>query len=302
MLACRRFSVLLRAASAYTHAPRKTLTHIRQLYEEKTPISVVTAWDAITGRIADRADIDIALVGDSLAMVAVGYDDTNEIGMDEMLFHVRAVARGNKTSFLVADMPFGTYEQLASQAVASAISMVKSGRANAVKLEGGAEIAPTVERIVRAGVPVMGHVGLTPQKHHQLGGYRLQGKDADLAVQIIRDCRALELAGVFGLILECIPNKLAEVVTASVSVPTVGIGAGPGCSGQVLVMADMLGMNEGLPARFVKTYMDFALDAATAVAQYKLDVVSGEFPKPEHGYKMKSEVLQAAKRYLEETK
>lgn len=287
-------------ASAYVAAPRKTLAHIRSLYEQKTPISVATAWDYITGQAVSRADIDVALVGDSLAMVALGYEDTNELGMDEMLFHVRAVARGNTASLIVADMPFGSFEASDAEAVALAVRLVKHGRAQAVKIEGGTEVVLAVERIVRAGVPVMGHVGLTPQKHHALGGYKLQGASAALAARIVDDCRALQAAGVFAVVLECVPNKLAEVVTAALAVPTIGIGAGPGCSGQVLVTADMLNMGERAPAKFVQTYMDFAADATAALRQYKRDVVERTFPDPDrHGYKMKADVLREVRLYVE---
>lgn len=304
--AIRRFSVAPVVRSSYTATPRTTLTDLRSLYETKKPITVVTAWDFLTGQIVDKAKADIALVGDSLAMVALGYPDTNEIELDEMLYHVRAVNRGNQSSFIVADMPFGTYEKSTEQAVETAIKVVKYGKAQAVKLEGGQEMADTVRAIVRAGVPVMGHIGLTPQKHHTLGGYKLQGNSAESARKLIDDGLALEDAGAFGMIVECVPNKLAGIVTEAIKIPTVGIGAGPYVSGQVLVLADMLQMNDPdnyKLAKFVKPYMRFFEDATKAVSQYKQDVVDKVFPNADqNGYKMKSEILRDARQYAESKK
>ncbi|GEQ67227.1 hypothetical protein JCM33374_g891 [Metschnikowia sp. JCM 33374] len=297
--ASRSFSVATPSLSAYTHQPRKTITHLHQLYRSKTPISVVTAWDYLTAQITQNADIDVTLVGDSLAMVALGYDDTNQIELDEFLYHVRAVSRGNKTSFIVADVPFGTFEASEAEALQTAIALIKRGRAQGVKIEGGEETASTISKIVSAGIPVMGHVGLAPQKHNATGGYRLQGNTEESALQILKDCKALEKAGVFALLLECVPNKFAELITSQVSVPVIGIGAGPHVSGQVLVMADMLGMNDKTPAKFVKKYLDFHTLSQNALAQYKADLADGSFPDPDtHGYKMKSEVLRRLKEHV----
>lgn len=300
-VARRLFSQSSSRFSAYVSAPRKTLADISNLYESKCPISVITAWDSILGKIAENGNFDITLVGDSLAMVALGYEDTNEIDLQEMLYHARAVVRGNQTSLIVADVPFGTFEQSPSQALDTAIRLVKEGRVQAVKIEGGESVAPTIEKIVLAGIPVMGHVGLTPQKHNAFGGYKLQGNDVETAKQLLKDCKALEAAGVFSIVLECIPNKLAELATNSINIPTIGIGAGPQVSGQVLVMADLLGMNDKKPAKFVKKYMDFFGDATKAVTKYSEEVKSGEFPNAnEHGYKMKSDVLKEVRQYIEE--
>lgn len=299
-VAIRRFSGARTSFSAYTQQPRKTLAHINELYASKQPISVVTAWDYLTGQLTEKADIDITLVGDSLAMVALGYEDTNEILLDEFLYHVRAVARGNRTLFIVADVPFGTFETSDAEALRTAITLVKKGRAQGVKIEGGQHTAGTIRKIVDAGVPVIGHVGLAPQKHNTTGGYKLQGNSETSAIQILEDCKALEEAGVFALLLECVPNKFAELVTSLVSVPVIGIGAGPHVSGQVLVMADMLGMSDRTPAKFVKKYLDFYLDSQKALEQYKADLSDGSFPNPDvHGYKMKSDVLRQVKAYLE---
>lgn len=304
--AARRFSMSPTYRSSYVAAPRKTLTDLRSQYEAKAPISVVTAWDFLTGQIVEKSQADVALVGDSLAMVALGYPDTNEIELEEMLYHIRAVNRGNASSFIVADMPFGTYETSTKQAVETAIKIVKHGKAQAVKLEGGQEMADTIKSIVTAGVPVMGHIGLTPQKHHTLGGYKLQGNSVEGARKLIDDALALQEAGAFSMILECIPSKLAEVVTQTVKIPTVGIGAGPHVSGQVLVLADMLQMNDPEKyklAKFVKLYMSFFENATEAVSQYRADVSEGVFPNAdEHGYKIKKDILKAARAYAETKK
>lgn len=297
----RLFSTTAIRASAYVSAPRKTLADISRLYSANEPISVVTAWDSILGLIADDCGFDITLVGDSLAMVALGYEDTNEIGLTEMLFHARAVTRANQTSLVVADMPFGTFEQSPSQALQTATRYIKEARVQAVKIEGGVSMVPTIKKIVGAGIPVMGHVGLTPQKHNALGGYKLQGNTVDTANQTLQDCKALEEAGVFSIVLECIPNKLSEIATSLVNVPTIGIGAGSLVSGQVLVMADLLGMQDKTPAKFVKKYMDFYGEACKAVSQYRDEVKTGAFPDPAiHGYKIKSDVLAQVREFAEQ--
>lgn len=296
----RLFSQSASRFSAYAGASRKTLADISYLYESNIPVSVITAWDSILGKIAENGDFDITLVGDSLAMVALGYEDTNEIGLQEMVHHSRAVVRGNRTSLIVADIPFGAFELSPSKALESAIRLVKEGRVQAVKIEGGEAIAPTIEKIVLAGIPVMGHVGLTPQKHNAFGGYKLQGNTVATAKKILRDCKSLEAAGVFSMVLECVPNKLAEIITNGINVPTIGIGAGPHCSGQVLVMADLLGMNDKKPAKFVKQYMDYYGGATKAVTQYREEVKRGIFPNAdEHGYKMKSDVLREVRQEME---
>lgn len=298
-MATRLFSQSAPRFSAYAGASRKTLADISHLYESKIPVSVITAWDSILGKIAERGDFDIALVGDSLAMVALGYEDTNEIGIQEMVHHSRAVVRGNRTSFIVADIPFGTFELSPSKALETAIKLVKEGRVQAVKIEGGQSVTPAIEKIVLAGIPVMGHIGLTPQKHNAFGGYKLQGNTADSAKQMIEDAKALEAAGVFSMVLECVPNKLAELVTNNINVPTIGIGAGPHCSGQVLVMADLLGMNDTKPPKFVKKYMDYYGEATKAVIQYREEVKLNVFPNAdEHGYKMKSDVWREVSEYF----
>lgn len=254
---------------------------------------MVTSYDYLTAKMTEDCEFDINLVGDSLAMTALGYEDTNEITFDEFLYHVKAVSRGNKKSFLVADLPYGSFERSPEQAVDTAISLVKYGRVQAVKVEGGVSMTPTISRLVDIGIPVMGHVGLTPQHHNAFGGFKLQGNSVASAVKIYQDCLALQKAGVFSIVLECIPNKLAEYITDRLSVPTIGIGAGPACSGQVLVFADLLAMNS-LPdvAKFVKQYLNFYHQGTEALQQYQKEVKSREFPNPDrHGYKIKSDVL-----------
>lgn len=257
---------------------------------------MVTAHDYLSAQVCEAADADINLVGDSLAMVALGYKDTNEIPYEEFLYHAKAVCRGNELSMIVADMPFGSTEVSLDQAVTTSIDMVKRAGIQAVKLEGGRNVAAKIARIVDVGIPVMGHVGLTPQKHHALGGYRLQGNSIESSWGIYEDCLALQEAGVFSIVLECIPNKLAEFITERLSIPTIGIGAGPKCSGQVLVYADMLGMlsPEHRIAKFVKQYGNVYDHSVQGLKNYIAEVKEQSFPNAdEHGYKMKKEALEA---------
>lgn len=275
------------------------MTDIRNLYANKTPISVVTAYDYLTANFAASAGIDINLVGDSLANTALGYEDTNILSYDEFKYHAQAVSRGNKHSFLIADMPFGSFEVSENQAVETAISLVKDCRMQGVKIEGGVHNVPLVKRLQKIGIPVMGHVGLTPQSHNSTGGFKIQGNSVEAAEKIFKDCLALEDAGVFGFVLECIPTKLARLITEHLSVPTIGIGAGPFCSGQVLVMADLLGMSnpdQGSLPKFAKQYTNIFDNATKALAQYKNEVVEGSYPDVEkHSYKIKSDVLREFK-------
>lgn len=263
---------------------------------------MVTAWDAITAKLCEKAKIDVVLVGDSLAMVALGHDDTNALELEDMVHHVKAVERGNKSSLLIADLPFGSFEESDVRAVRSAITLVKKGKAQAVKIEGGSEMAPTITKIIQAGIPVMGHIGLSPQKHNASGGFRLQGDTFESAKKIIEDSKTLERAGVFAMVVECVPNKLAQIITDSVSVPTIGIGAGNAVSGQVLVAYDALGMGPQAPAKFVKKYMNMYEEASQALQNYKKDVQNSLYPDPDtHGYKIPSEVLSELRALLSNT-
>ncbi|KAG0037902.1 hypothetical protein BGZ82_001601 [Podila clonocystis] len=281
-----------RPAEADHHHVRAkvTLATLRKLYKRGEPITVMTAHDFPTGTLVDKAGIDMTLVGDSLAMVALGYTSTSEITIDEMLHHCRAVARGTRSSFLVADMPFGTYETNADQAITNAVRMLKEGKAEAVKLEGGKEMAPTIARLTQVGIPVLGHIGLTPQRQASLGGYKVQGKTAAKAKAMIEDALALQEAGCYAVVLEAVPEPVARHITKVLSIPTIGIGAGVGCSGQVLVQQDMLGLYGRVP-RFCKTYRSLADDIVGALKEYSADVKSGAFPAVEHTYPMPQEEL-----------
>ncbi|KAF9111636.1 hypothetical protein BGX27_004649 [Mortierella sp. AM989] len=270
--------------------PKVTLATLRKLYKRKEPITVMTAHDFPTGSLVDKAGIDMTLVGDSLAMVALGYTSTSEITLDEMLHHCKAVARGTRSSFLVADMPFGTYETSPDQAVTNAVRMIKEGKAEAIKLEGGKEMAPTIARLTQVGIPVLGHIGLTPQRQASLGGYKVQGKTVAKAKAMLEDALALQQAGCYAIVLEAVPEPVARYITNTLTVPTIGIGAGAGCSGQVLVQQDMLGLYGRVP-RFCKTYRNLADEIVGALKEYSADVKSGAFPAQEHCYPMPQDEL-----------
>jgi len=247
-------------------------------------IVMLTATDFSLARIADEAGVDVLLVGDSLGMVALGYDSTLPVTMEEMLVFTRAVARGARRALVVADMPFLSYQVSPEEARRNAGRFLKEGGAAAVKLEGGAEVAATVASIVAMGVPVLGHVGLTPQSVHAMGGYRVQGRDEGRAREILEGARALEEAGAFGVVLEGVPRSLAGRVTAALGIPTIGIGAGPGCDGQVLLTHDVLGLYGGHRPKFVKRYAACGEEAGRAVRQYCDEVRGGLFPDEEHSY------------------
>ncbi|MEW6520941.1 MAG: 3-methyl-2-oxobutanoate hydroxymethyltransferase [Thermodesulfobacteriota bacterium] len=252
-------------------------------------LTVLTAYDASFARLLDAAGIDLLLVGDSLGNVLLGYESTVPVTMEEMLHHARAVRRGS-AAFVVADMPFLSYQISIEDAVRNAGRFYKEAGSDAVKLEGGAEVCDAVRAIVRAGMAVMGHIGLTPQTAANLGGYKVQGKDADSARRLLADAKALAEAGVFALVMECIPDKLAEVITASIAVPTIGIGAGPACDGQVLVTHDLLGMFDKFVPRFVKGYASLAPQIKDAVSAFRDEVRSGSYPDAEHSFAMQLDV------------
>ncbi len=247
-------------------------------------ISMLTAYDHAFARIFDAAGIDVLLVGDSLANVVQGLDTTLPVTLDEMIYHTRLVARGASRALVVGDMPFGSYQGSPEQAVANAIRLVKEGGAQAVKLEGGVAAAEATARIVRAEVPVMGHVGLTPQSVHKMGGYRVQGRSDAARARVLDDARAVEEAGAFAVVLEGMPADLAREITASLSIPTIGIGAGVHCDGQVLVMHDLLGLNDWAPS-FVKQYADLGAMASKAARAFADDVAHAKFPGEEHSYR-----------------
>lgn len=245
---------------------------------------MVTAYDAGSAALLDELGVPVLLVGDSLAMVVLGHPTTLPVTLDEMLHHTRAVVRGTRDALVVTDLPFGTYQDSPSQALASATRVLKEGGAAAVKLEGGAAIAPAVEHLVAAGIPVMGHLGLTPQSVHAFGGFRVQARDALGAARVVADARRLEAAGAFAVVLECIPAAVAAEVTAALTIPTIGIGAGPATDAQVLVWHDLLGLTSGRLPRFVKPYADLRREITSAVKTFAAEVADGEFPGPEHTY------------------
>src|SRR5437016_425869 len=255
-------------------------------------IVMVTAYDAPGARFAEDAGIDIVLVGDTAAMVVLGYDGTVPVTMEEMLFLTRAVARAARRPVVIGDMPFGSYQVSDEAAVENAIRFVKEAGADAVKLEGAGPSLSRVRAIVAAGIPVMGHVGLTPQSATMLGGFKTQGKTAPAAAQLVEDALALEQAGCFAVVLEAVPSPVAAEITRRLSVPTIGIGAGPDCDGQVLVYHDLLGLSEGHLPRFVKRYANLSREIRDALEAYAHDVRAGAFPGPEHTYEMPAEELE----------
>src|SRR5713101_7185013 len=255
-------------------------------------ITMLTAYDATFAKLLDRAGIEILLVGDSLGMVVQGHDTTLPVTMDQMVYHCAAVRRGVSQAHLVADMPFGSYQASADEAVKNAVRLCAEGGCESVKLEGGAEYGEIIQRIVRAGVPVMGHIGLTPQSVHKLGGYVVQGRNEDKAERLKADAKALEAAGCYSIILEMMPTELSAEIARSVSIPVIGIGAGAGCDGQVLVIYDLLGMNPDFSPRFVKKYLDLGVLIRDAVTQFRDEVKHGAFPDEAHSFSGETPVLQ----------
>lgn len=245
---------------------------------------MVTAYDAGSAALLDELGVPVLLVGDSLGMVVLGYDSTIPVTLDEMLHHTRAVARGTAHALVVGDLPFGTYQDGPSQAMGAAVRMLKEGGAAAVKLEGGGPMIEVTAHLVGAGIPVMGHLGLTPQSVHQFGGFKVQGRDAAAAERIVDDAVALEQAGAFAVVLEAVPAEIGRRVTAAVTIPTIGIGAGPHTDAQVLVWHDLLGLTAGRLPRFVKAYADLRSEISGAVKSFQSEVADGEYPGPEHTY------------------
>ncbi|PKM77538.1 MAG: 3-methyl-2-oxobutanoate hydroxymethyltransferase [Firmicutes bacterium HGW-Firmicutes-15] len=262
----------------------------KRLKNEK--ISMLTAYDYSTASLVDEAGIDMILVGDSLGMVFLGYENTLSVTMEDMIHHTKAVVRGTKNAMVVGDMPFMSYHVSVKEAVRNAGRFIQEGGAQAVKLEGGQERIATVKAILDAQIPVMGHIGLTPQSVNQFGGFKVQGKDLETANKLIRDAKALDEAGVFSIVLECVPTQLAKRITEAVSVPTIGIGAGQYCDGQVLVINDMLGMFKGHIPKFVKKFANLEPIIIAALRDYKKEVEEGTFPGEEHGFTIKDDVLE----------
>ena len=270
---------------------RVTINDVREMKARGEKIPMMTAYDYTSARIVDDAGIPIILVGDTLGQVVLGYDSTLPVTMDEMIHHTRAVARGAGHALIVGDMPFMSYQTGPTDALRNAGRFLQQGGAQTVKLEGGVNMARTVERIVSSGIPVMGHIGLTPQSVNQLGGYKVQGKSLKSAVRLMEDARALEEAGAFALVLECVPASLARLITERVSIPTIGIGAGRNCDGQVQVFHDMLGLFTDFVPKHAKRYADLGQSIAGAVAEYISEVKDQRFPAREHSYHIKEDVL-----------
>lgn len=263
---------------------RKTVKDFLAMKAAGTKISMLTAYDASMSRLMSDCDVDMLLVGDSLGMVVLGYDSTVPVTMDQMVHHSAAVRRGAPEAFVVGDMPFGSYQTGVRDAVVNAVRLVKEAGCDAIKLEGGHEVCDVVGALVRSGVSVMGHLGLTPQTASQLGGYKVQGKDLEGARKMLEDARALQDAGAFSLVLECVPTELAGLISRELLIPTVGIGAGPECDGQVLVINDMLGMFEKFLPKFVKQYQNLAPCIRDGVKSYVAEVKDGIFPAAEQSF------------------
>ncbi len=262
---------------------RITLHKLHKLHADGVRIAMLTCYDASFAPLIEEAGVECLLVGDSLGMVLQGHDTTLPVSLEDMAYHTACVARGSSTAFVIADLPFGSYQESREQAYRSSARLMAAG-AHMVKLEGGAEFSRSIEFLTRRGIPVCGHLGLTPQSVHQLGGYRVQGKTADAETQLLSDALALQDAGAGMIVLEAIPAKLGQRVTAELHIPTIGIGAGPDCSGQVLVLHDMLGIFPGKKAKFVRDFMDGASSVADAIGRYVRAVKDGSFPAAEHSF------------------
>jgi len=281
-----------RKGSAGTPAPGKLpLPEVAEMKRRGDRIVMITAYDAPSALIADAAGVDLILVGDSAAMVVLGHDSTVPATMDELLMLTRAVTRGAHRPLVIADLPFGSYHVSVEQALESAIRFVKEAQADAVKLEGAGPMLARVRALTDAGIPVMGHLGLTPQTATMLGGFKAQGRTATKAVQLYEDALALQAAGCFSIVLEAVPSPVAARITDALDIPTIGIGAGPDCDGQVLVWHDLLGLYEGHAPRFVKQYADLAPTIGAAVEQYATEVRDGTFPEEKHTYAMTEDEL-----------
>ena len=263
---------------------RITTTKLVEMKQKGVKIAALTAYDFPTARLVNEAGADVVLVGDSVGMVKLGYESTLPVTVEEMLHHVKAVKRGNGKALLVADMPYLSYELDLKEAVRNAGRLIKEGGAEAVKIEGGIEIAPVIKELLRANIPVMGHLGLTPQAVNRLGGYKVQGRRPQEAEKMLTDAKILEGAGIFALVLECVPSKLAKEITRKINLPTIGIGAGPDCDGQILVTDDLLGMSETSPYKFVKRYANLRPIMLKALAAYCREAREGAFPSVEHEF------------------
>lgn len=271
---------------------KNTVLTLQKQKEEKDKITMVTAYDYTTAKIMDESGINTILVGDSLGMVMLGYEDTLSVTVEDMIHHTAAVARGTKDAFVVADMPFMSYQTSVYDAVVNAGRLMKEGRANAVKLEGGKEFAPHIEAIVKASIPVVAHIGLTPQSVNAFGGFKVQGKDIKAAKKLMEDAKAVEAAGACMVVMECVPAKLAKKITEELSIPTIGIGAGADCDGQVLVYQDLLNMYGNLKPKFVKVFANAGDVMREGIKNYIKETKEGTFPAEEHCFKIEDSVIE----------
>jgi len=270
---------------------KQTVQTIREKKTQGERISMLTCYDYTTAKLMDEVNLDMILVGDSLGNVILGYEDTVSVTMEEMIHHAAAVARGTKNALLVVDMPFLSYQTSVSDAVKNAGRLMKEGRAKAVKLEGGEEVCPQIEAITKASIPVMGHLGMTPQSVNTLGGFKVQGKTLTAAKKLLADAKAVEDAGAFAVVLECVPERLATLITKQISIPTIGIGAGAGCDGQVLVYQDMLGMFKDYQPKFVQHFAQVGEAMQTAFQEYIQAVRNGNFPTEKQSYAISDDVM-----------
>ena len=271
---------------------KNTAVTFRQAKEKKEKLTMLTAYDYSTAKLIDNAGINGILVGDSLGMVCLGYEDTLSVTMEDMIHHTKAVSRGVKNTLVVADMPFMSYQTSVYDAVVNAGRLIKEGRAHVVKLEGGLEVCDKIEAIVKASIPVMAHIGLTPQSVNAFGGFKVQGKDEEAAKRLIEEAIAVEKAGAFAVVLECVPAKLAKIISEKLTIPTIGIGAGSDCDGQILVYQDMLGMYSDFTPKFVKKYENLGEKMNIAFKKYIEEVKDGVFPAEEHSFKINDEVIE----------
>lgn len=271
---------------------KNTVATIQNQKNNKDKITMLTAYDYSMAKLIDEAGINMILVGDSLGMVMLGYEDTLSVTMEDMIHHTAAVARGSKNALVVADMPFMSYQTSVYDAVYNAGRLMKEGRANSVKLEGGASVCPQIKAIVEASIPVVAHLGLTPQSVNAFGGFKVQGKDEKAARKLIEDAKAVEAAGAFAVVLECVPAKLASIISETINIPTIGIGAGAGCDGQVLVYQDMLAMFTEFKPKFVKCFANVGEIMTDAFKQYIEETKKGSFPAEEHTFKIADEIIE----------
>jgi len=274
---------------------RVTITEIKEMKQRKEKIPMLTAYDYMTAKMVDEAGVPLILVGDSLGMVMLGYESTIPVTMEEMIHHTKAVVRGARKALIIGDMPFMTYHVSISDALHNAAKFIQEGGAQAVKLEGGEVVAEQVRRLVGCGIPVMGHIGVTPQSQHQLGGFKARGKVVEEAKKLLSDARILEEAGAFAIVLECTPAPLSELITQKLAIPTIGIGAGPDCDGQVQVISDMLGLYTDFVPRHAKQYARLAGEIKTAVEDYISEVKSLSFPTGEQSYTMDESLIKQLK-------